>query len=195
MHRSRPSLSDHSESRIACDSASPRSQNVQQSNFVTDEVLNQAINADLETADSLPATAPTFQCLKSTLYRERGEKTPYSPKARSEFQFQDEYIIRRSCLLAGRQWSRGQHSCADISMSSQKLEEVTSFNYLRATLCEDGTAEVRGDGACSTEVRIRIASAMAAMARLNRIWRCSTISLASKFKLYKSPVTSILLYG
>ena len=38
-------------------------------------------------------------------------------------------------------------------------------------------------------------SAMAAMARLNRIWRCKTISFASKFKLYKSLVTSILLYG
>ena len=28
------------------------------------------------------------------------------------------------------------------------------------------------------------------MARLNRIWRCNTISFASKFKLYKSLVTS-----
>ena len=36
---------------------------------------------------------------------------------------------------------------------------------------------------------------MAAMARLNRIWRCNTISFASMLKLYKSVVTSILLYG
>ena len=73
-------------------------------------------------------------------------------------------------------------------MNGQKLEEVTIFKYLGTTLCRDGT--------CSVEVRIRIASAMAAMARLNRIWRCNTlISLASKFKLYKSLVTSILLYG
>ena len=35
---------------------------------------------------------------------------------------------------------------------------------------------------------------MAAMARLNRIWRCNIISFASKFKLYKSLVTSILLF-
>ena len=65
--------------------------------------------------------------------------------------------------------------------------EVTSFKYLGATLCKDDK--------CPAEVRIRIASEMAAMARLNRIWRCSTISFASKFKLYKSLVTSILLYG
>ena len=32
-------------------------------------------------------------------------------------------------------------------------------------------------------------------ARLSRVWRCNTISFASKFKLYKSLVTSILLYG
>ena len=67
---------------------------------------------------------------------------------------------------------------AEISMNGQKLVEVTSNKYLGATLCK-------------AEVRIRIASAMAAIARLNRIWRCSTISFASKFKLYKSLVTSI----
>ena len=64
---------------------------------------------------------------------------------------------------------------ANISVDGQKLEEVTSFNYLGATLCKGGT--------CTTEVCSGIASAMAPMARLNRIWRCSTISFASKFKL------------
>ena len=52
---------------------------------------------------------------------------------------------------------------ADISLNGQKSQEVTSFKYLRATLCKDGT--------CSAEIRIKIASAMTAMARLNRIWR------------------------
>ena len=73
---------------------------------------------------------------------------------------------------------------ADISMNGQKLEEVNSFRYLGATPCKDAT--------CSAEVYNRIVSAMA---RLNRIWRCNTISFMSKFKLYKSLVTSILLYG
>ena len=74
-----------------------------------------------------------------------------------------------------------------ISVNNQKLEGVTSFKYLAATLCSDGT--------CSAEIRIKIASAMAAMAKLNRIWLCNTISFASKFKLRKSTATSILLYG
>ena len=76
---------------------------------------------------------------------------------------------------------------ADTSTNGQKLEEVTSFRYLGAALCKDGS--------CLAEVRIRIASAMAAMARLNRIWQCNIISFANKFKVYKSLVTSILLYG
>ena len=76
---------------------------------------------------------------------------------------------------------------ADISRKGQKLEEVTSFKHVGATLCKDGTH--------SADVHIRIASAIEAMARLNRIWRCNTISSASKFKLYKSLVTSILLYS
>ena len=73
----------------------------------------------------------------------------------------------------------------DISMNGQRFEEVTRLKYLRETLCKDGTF--------SAEVRVRIASAMAAMARLNRIYRCNT-SFASKFKIYKSLVTTIILY-
>ena len=41
---------------------------------------------------------------------------------------------------------------ADINKNGQKLKEVASFKYRGATLCKDGT--------CSTEVRIRTASAM-----------------------------------
>ena len=66
---------------------------------------------------------------------------------------------------------------AEISICIQNFE-VTSFKYLGATLCKDGT--------CSAEVHIRIASTMAAMARLNRTWQCNTIGFANEFKLYKS---------
>ena len=72
----------------------------------------------------------------------------------------------------------------DASMNGLKLEEVASFKYQGATLCKNGT--------CSPEVRIRIASAMA---RLERISWCNIIRFASKFKLFRSPVTSIVLYG
>lgn len=76
---------------------------------------------------------------------------------------------------------------ADITMNGQKLEEVNSFKYLGATLSKDGS--------CTAEVRIRIAAAMAAMARLSRIWKSSNISFTTKYRLYQSLVVSILLYG
>ena len=76
---------------------------------------------------------------------------------------------------------------AHVSMNGQKLEEVTNCKYLETTLCKNDT--------CSAEVCIRTVSVMAAVTGLNRIWQCNTISFASKFKLYKSLVTSILLYG
>ena len=76
---------------------------------------------------------------------------------------------------------------ADISLNGQKLEQVTSLKYLGATLWKDVT--------CSAEIRIGIASAMTSMTRPNRTLRCNTISFISRFKLYKSLVTAILLYG
>ena len=69
-----------------------------------------------------------------------------------------------------------------LALNGKKLEKVTSFKYLGATLCKEGI--------CSSEVRIA-----SAMARLSRTWRCNIISFASKFKFYKSLVTSILFYG
>ena len=76
---------------------------------------------------------------------------------------------------------------ANIYMNGQKLEEVGTFKYLWATLSKDGGS--------TKEIKTRIALATAAMARLSRIWRGKTISFSTKFRLYKSLVVSILLYG
>ena len=65
-------------------------------------------------------------------------------------------------------------------MNGQKLEEVTSFKYLGATPCNDST--------CT-------GLPQQWQQRLNRIWRCNVISFATEFKLYKSLVISILLWG
>lgn len=73
-----------------------------------------------------------------------------------------------------------------IVVNGDVLEDVDKFKYLGVILTKDG--------ASTTEVRSRLAMATAAMARLNVIWK-STISFRVKLKLYKSLVTSILLYG
>ena len=54
---------------------------------------------------------------------------------------------------------------ADISITGQKLEGVTSFKYLEVTLCKDGI--------CSAEIRVRIVSVIAALTGLDRIWPVS----------------------
>ena len=78
-------------------------------------------------------------------------------------------------------------STANITMNGQQLEEVDSFKYLGSTLTKDGRS--------TTEIKTRIGIAMAAMARLNKIWRSRDISFPTKLKLFKSLVLSILLYG
>ena len=79
------------------------------------------------------------------------------------------------------------NASADITMNGQKLEKVEAFKYLGATLTKDGRS--------SMEVKIRLATATAAMAKLEKIWRNKSISLPTKIKLYRSLVLSILLYG
>ena len=53
------------------------------------------------------------------------------------------------------------NTTADITMNDELLEVVTTFKYLGATLSNDGT--------CAAEIHIRIATATAAMAKLNRV--------------------------
>ena len=76
---------------------------------------------------------------------------------------------------------------ANIVMNGENLEEVDNFKYLGATITKDGRS--------TTEVKTRLAMATSSMARLFRIWKSKEISFSSKFKLYKSLVLSIALYG
>ena len=75
---------------------------------------------------------------------------------------------------------------SNITMNGVPLEEVKDFKYLGAMISQDGSS--------TKEVRSRISAATAAMTRLQRIWQ-SNISFKTKMHLYKSLVTSILLYG
>jgi len=56
---------------------------------------------------------------------------------------------------------RTTNTSADTTMNGEKLEEVTRVKYLGATMSKDGTS--------TAEVRIRIAMATVAIARLSKL--------------------------
>jgi hypothetical protein len=71
-------------------------------------------------------------------------------------------------------------------MNGQKLDEVDTLKYLGSIISKDGSS--------IKEIKIRLEMASAAMTQLNAIWK-SNISFHVKFKLYKSLILSILVYG
>ena len=72
----------------------------------------------------------------------------------------------------------------DIKVNGQKLEIVTSFNYLGSVVTDEGS---------KPEILSRIAQTTAALTRLKPVWNDRSISLSSKIRLMRSLVTSIFL--
>ena len=73
-----------------------------------------------------------------------------------------------------------------IKVNGQKLETVTSFNYLGSVISDDSS---------KPEILSRIAQKTAALTRLKPVWNDRSISLSSKIRLLRSLVTSIFLYA
>ena len=71
-------------------------------------------------------------------------------------------------------------------MNGQKLETVTSFNYLGSVITDEGPMP---------EILSRIAQTTAALTRLKPVLIDKSISLSSKIRLMRSLVTCIFLYA
>ena len=71
-------------------------------------------------------------------------------------------------------------------MNGQKLETVTSFNYLCSVITDEGS---------KPEILSRIAQTTAALTRLKPFWTDKSIYLSPKIRLMRSLVTSIFLYA
>ena len=74
----------------------------------------------------------------------------------------------------------------EIKVNGQKLETVTSFNYLGSVITGEGS---------KPEILSRIAQTTAALRRLKPVLIDKSISLSSKIRLMCSLVTSIFLYA
>ena len=74
----------------------------------------------------------------------------------------------------------------EINVNRQKLETVTSFEYLGSVLTDEGS---------KPELLCRIAQTTATLTKLKPIWIDKSISFSSKIRLMHSLVTSIFLYA
>ena len=72
----------------------------------------------------------------------------------------------------------------EIEANGQKLETVTSFKCLGSVISDEGSKP----GMFS-----RIAQTITALTRLKLVWNDRSISLSSKIRMMRSPVTSIFL--
>ena len=70
----------------------------------------------------------------------------------------------------------------EITVNGQKLETVTSFQYLGSVITDEGS---------KPEILTRIAQTTAALTRLKPVWNDRSISLSSKKRLIRSLDTSI----
>ena len=80
--------------------------------------------------------------------------------------------------------SNDEDVTANITMNGVSLESVNEFKYLGETLTNDGSS--------LKEIKIRTASANAALSKLDVIWK-SKICFKTKYLLYKTMVLPILM--
>ena len=74
-----------------------------------------------------------------------------------------------------------------IYMYDKLIENVEHFKYLGAMLTNSGNSK--------NEIRIRLATAVSALLKLEKIWRNGEIEFKLKFRLYNPSVLSTLLNG
>ena len=72
----------------------------------------------------------------------------------------------------------------EIKVNGQKLETVTSYEYLGSVITDEGS---------NSEILSRIAQTTAALTRLKPVWNDRSIFLSSKIRLMRSFVASIFL--
>ena len=81
-------------------------------------------------------------------------------------------------------------NCEDeqqIKIGEQVVKEVENFRYLGSVVSKDGSA--------SDDIKVRIGKASGAFASMTKVWRCRSLSLKTKIRIYEATVLSVVLYG
>jgi len=84
----------------------------------------------------------------------------------------------------------GDQTRSPITLEGQNIEKVDKFQYLGSypirNLSENGDVEV--------DIRARLGKASSVFQRLRPIWKCSTITIDVKLRLYSSIVVPTGIY-
>jgi len=80
-----------------------------------------------------------------------------------------------------------KHEDINILLGNNTLEQVEDFVYFGSLISEDGK--------CEKNTRRRSSLAFSMVAKLNKIWKSSNISLRTKINLYKALVIPVFTYG
>ena len=94
----------------------------------------------------------------------------------------EKFIITTMIALYTKTWSYNPTLPYD-----KQIENVEHFKYLGAMLTNSGNSK--------NEIRIRLATAVSALSKLEKIWRSGEIEFKLKFRLYNSLVLSTLIYA
>src|SRR5207245_2774480 len=87
----------------------------------------------------------------------------------------------KSMLVADKQRVLG------IKLANSDIEQVSQFKYLGVSVTSDNSSSI--------DIRSRLAQAMAALQKLDSLWRGKKISLATKLRLLDSNIIPIAIYG
>ena len=74
-----------------------------------------------------------------------------------------------------------------IKIGEEPVKEVEHFRYLGSVVSSNGNA--------SEDIRLRIGKASGAFANMLKVWRCRSLSLKTKLRVYEATVLSVVLYG
>ena len=75
----------------------------------------------------------------------------------------------------------------DTKIWNNTTEKVNSFKYLGAYITDDAK--------CEKEIKTRLAMALTIMARYEKIWKNTKITIKTKVRLLKALIASIALYS